>query len=364
MAGMELTNERLAAKWEGLLRGALSLRYLAIAVIVAQTIGIELVIQGQLSNHPFLSQWLVSPVIIAVGFASVMVLTISYVIGRERALARSQSEVLSEALAEESLMLARRYNPVLDFHHPEVCREILTQQASLAARLHAPISVLELSVTEMAKDPLAAEWRQFGAELARQVKAGSRLTDSMLRWTPNSYLLVMPEVNAEELPVITTRLHNDLEAWFQDRFEAHSRPTLQSRGFSAQNLGAPNGPVNDILRETQNLLDEQPLRSNPQAQPKSLPTHREKSVGLTLQFSISGTDANGEDFSDRIVTQRVAADCIWFAWSRELAPGATVQVADRDGAISETGTLIGYATKDDEKIAEVRFPKPPKHWVM
>ena len=245
-----------------------------------------------------------------------------------------------------------------------MCREILTQQASLAARLRAPISVIELSVAEMAKDPFSLEWRQFGAELARQVKAGSRQTDSMLRWTPNSYLVVMPEVNADELPVITTRLHNDLEGWFQERFQAHTRPTLESRGFTTQTLGEPRGEVNDILRETQQLLDEQPLRVSPQVQSKRTQSRREKSVGLTLPFSISGTDANGEPFSDRIVTQRVATDCIWFPWTRDIATGASLKITDRDGTMSETGTLVGFTKNDGENIAEVRFPKPPQNWVM
>jgi hypothetical protein len=337
---------------------------LAIGVIVVLTAGIVLIIQGQMNAHPFLSQWLVSPLVVSLGFASVMLLTITYLIGRERVVVRSQRVALTQVMEDEALNLARRYNPVLDFHHPEVCREIITQQASLAARLRAPISVIELSVAEMAKEPFSLEWRQFGAELARQVKAGSRQTDAMLRWSPNSYLVVMPEVNAEELPVITTRLHNDLEGWFQDRFEAHTRPTLESRGFTTQALGETQGDVNDILRETQQLLNEQPLRVNPQVQTKRAQTRREKSVGLTLPFSISGTDANGEAFCDRITTQRVAADCIWFAWSREIPAGATVQITDRDGTMSETGTLAGYLNKDGEAIAEVRFLKPPQSWVM
>lgn len=364
MASLELTNERITQAWDGVLRLARSLRYLAIGVIVVLTIGIELVIQGQLNDHPFLSQWLVSPGVLAVGFGAVMSLVVTYLIGRERVVTRTQRRAITDALEVESLNMARRYNPVLDFHHPEVCREILTQQASLAARLRAPISVIELSVAEMAKEPFSLEWRQFGAELARQVKAGSRQTDSMLRWTPNSYLVVMPEVNAEELPVITTRLHNDLEGWFQERFEAHTRPTLESRAFTTQTLGEKRGEVNDILRETQQLLDEQPLRVNPQVQSSRPQTRREKSVGLTLPFSISGTDANGESFCDRIVTQRVAADCIWFAWTREISAGATVQITDRDGTMSETGTLVAFSRKDGEPIAEVRFPKPPQNWVM
>ena len=204
----------------------------------------------------------------------------------------------------------------------------------------------------------------FRSELARQVKAGSRQTDSMLRWTPNSFLVVMPEVNGDELPVITTRLHNDLEGWFQERFEAPSRPTLESRAFTTQTLGESRGQVNDILRETQKLLDELPLRVSPQVESNRTQTHREKSVGLTLPFSISGTDSSGEPYCDRIVTQRVAADCIWFAWTREVPAGSRVQVTDRDGTMTETGTVVGFAAQDGENIAEVRFPKPPQNWVM
>jgi hypothetical protein len=364
MSSLELSIERTSNKWDALLRVGQSMRYLAIVVIVVLTLGIELVIKGQLNDHPFISQWLVSPAVLSIGFGSIMLLTVTYLIGKERSISRSQRRALGIAMEEESLNLARRYNPVLDFHHPEVCREILTQQASLAARLRAPISVIELSVREMAKNPLSAEWRQFGVELARQVKASSRQTDSMVRWTPQSYLLVLPEVDAEELPVITTRLHNDLEAWFQERFEAHSRPTLQSRGVTTQALGQAGGQVNDILRETQAMLDEQPLRLNPLAQAKRSQARREKSVGLTLPFSIAGIDAKGEQFADRIVTQRVAADCIWFAWSREIETGATLQVTDRDMSICENATLIGFTTREGERIAELRFTKPPSNWVM
>jgi hypothetical protein len=364
MRSVELSNEQTSNAWESLLHVGRTLRYLAIGIIIAQTVGIELVIQGYLTDRPVLAQWLVSPMAVVVGFGSLMFVAVTYLIGKERSVTRSQREVLTTALKEESLNLARRFNPVLDFHHPEVCREIIAQQASLAARLRAPISLVELNVPEMAKDPLSAEWRQFGAELARQVKATSRQTDAILRWTPQSYLLVMPEVDANELQLINTRLHNDLEGWFQERFEGHSHPTLETRGVTTHALGQNRGPINDIVRETQNLLDEQNLRGNPQAQSKLSQTRREKSVGLTLSFNIAGTDAAGKQFSDRIVTQSVAADCIWFAWTRELAEGTELQVSDRDGTLCETAKLVGFATKDGERIAQVRFPKPPANWVM
>jgi hypothetical protein len=79
---------------------------------------------------------------------------------------------------------------------------------------------------------------------------------------------------------------------------------------------------------------------------------------------VTGTDAAGEQFCDRIVTQRVAADSIWFPWRREMAEGAAVQITDRDGLLCETGLVVGFTAKDNERIAEVRFPKPPANWVM
>ena len=42
MASLELTNERIAQTWEVVLRLARPLRYTAIAVIVALTVGLEI----------------------------------------------------------------------------------------------------------------------------------------------------------------------------------------------------------------------------------------------------------------------------------------------------------------------------------
>ncbi|MSO19703.1 MAG: hypothetical protein EXQ56_04455 [Acidobacteria bacterium] len=360
MSNIEVSTERSTGSWDVLLRMGRSLRITAIAVIVVLSIGIALVLQGQMMNNPDLAHWLTRPTLLIAGFSSMMFLTVTYLIGKEWSVVRSQRAVLVTALEEESINMARRFNPVVDFHHPEVCREILTQQASLAARLHAPISILELSLSEMGSQPLAPQWRQFGSELSRQVKARSRQTDSMLRWTPESFLLVMPEVSAEEMGVITTRLHNELEVWFQERFDANRRPTLQSRGFTTDILGKSS----DILRETQALLEEQARLSSPKADGKRMQVRREKSVGLTLQFDISGMDAGGQEFCDRIITQRVSADCIWFAWNREVELEASLQVSDREGTVSAKAVLAEFATVKGERIAEVRFPKAPDNWVM
>src|SRR5689334_21144758 len=101
MAGLELSNEQTSHSWENLLNVGRNLRWVAIGIIIAQTIGIELVIQGVLTEHPFLAQWLVSPMAVVVGFGSVMFVAVSYLIGKERSVARSQREVLTTALKEE-----------------------------------------------------------------------------------------------------------------------------------------------------------------------------------------------------------------------------------------------------------------------
>ena len=108
MASMEIANERITQAWDGVLHLARSLRYMAIAVIVVLSVGIELVIQGQMEDHPFISQWLVSPLVVGLGFTSVMLLTITYLIGRERVISRTQREVLTMAMEGEALNLARQ----------------------------------------------------------------------------------------------------------------------------------------------------------------------------------------------------------------------------------------------------------------
>lgn len=360
MESLEYSNAHSAKSWDALLSMGRSLRVLAIAVIVVLSVGLELVLHGQIQSNPDLALWLSSPAALIAGFASMMLLTVSYMVGGEWAVARSQRIALAQAIENESLSMARRFNPVVDFHHPEVCREILTQQVSLAGRLHAPISLLELSVSEMAADPFSAEWRQFGAELARQVKARSRQTDSMLRWTPESFLLVMPEVSQEEMKMITLRLHNDLEGWFQERFEAHSRPTLESRGCTTLQLGQ----AGDILRETQMLLDQCQRGCNPQLDVQRNQTRREKSVGLTLPLEISGLDSSGSVFSDLITTERVSKDCIWFVWQREMDEKTSLKVKDADGMICATATLTAIVKRGGERVAEVRFLKSPEKWVV
>src|SRR5262249_39069462 len=144
-----------------------------------------------------------------------------------------------------------RQNPITDFHHPDVCRDILMQQASHAARLHAPLSLLEVQIDKLGQLSSNASTQPRVAELIRQIRGLCRATDSVLRWTPDSFLLAFPEVTREELSPISERLRQELEQWIEQHYEVGARPTLRWRGATSTSLDS----CGDILLETQRLLE-------------------------------------------------------------------------------------------------------------
>ena len=171
--------------------------------------------------------------------------------------------------ADRMFALARRFNPVLDFHHPEVCQEMLAQQAAFAARRQASLLLLELRVASAAANSSVPEDRRFWAALAQRLKAESRQTDCLLRWSANSFLLVMPEVPEQELHKAATRLLLELNEWAGRRFDEDQQLALRARTaiFTAE---ASTASGTDILRETQRLLDEHPFSAQPQIRPQQL----------------------------------------------------------------------------------------------
>ncbi|MCZ6491926.1 MAG: hypothetical protein O7A06_15530 [Acidobacteria bacterium] len=64
-------------------------------------------------------------------------------------------------------------------------------------------------------------------ELIGQLKQLCRPLDSLLRWSPDSFLLVLSDISPDELPTIQHRVERELEKWLEHRFEATSRAFLQ-----------------------------------------------------------------------------------------------------------------------------------------
>ena len=349
---------------ESLLKVGRSWKILAFTVIVLLSLGLAVMVYGQLESHlgsgsPDNSRDLLR------GFGFLMLLTVGYLVGQNLTATRNQRRLIDQLLEEEAIARARRLDPITQFHHPQVCRDILLRQANHAARLHAPVSLLELTLSNFGKSSLDSERRALAEEFLRQIKSVCRPIDALLRWTPDSFLLVFPEVTHTEFPAIRSRIHQELEQWCTQHMEADQPPELSTRGVTTETLTASG----DILRQTQRLLEEQELSASVPSPP---PSHslkqqwrRTKSVGLTLEFHVRGTDQEGNPFQEAIVTERVATDRLWFVLrNNEVPEQSSLTIVSLDGAFEEVATVAALTERGDEHVVEAQFEKIPENWVL
>jgi GGDEF domain-containing protein len=327
-----------------------SLRLLAVTLILVLSGGLALLFYAQLPVADMIG----NPDSLLGGFGFLMLLAVGYLISKHWSTSRNQRALIEAMLEEESVSRALQHNPITDFHHPDVCRDILVQQASHAARLHAPLSVLEVQFPGLAKLAGAGADAQRVAELIRAIRGLCRATDSVLRWTPESFLLAFPEVTREELAAITDRLRLELDQWLAERFQDGARLGLAVRGASSSSLESSG----DILLEIQRLLERE-SRGSPDAVAR-----RDKGIALTVELEIRGETLNGKSFEERIVTERVSADRLWCYLKNQPMEYSPLIVAARDGSFTAEAVLTRWSERDGERLAEIRFSTPPARWVI
>ena len=335
-----------------------SLRLLAITLIVVLSGGLALLFYGQLRQSAAVTSMLGNPDGLLGGFGFLMLLTVIYLVSKHWSTSRSQHAMIEQILEEESIARALQQNPITDFHHPEVCRDILVQQASHAARLHAPLSVLEAQFSGLGKLSASPETRPQVAELIRAIRGFCRATDSVLRWTPDSFLLAFPEVTREELAAISERLRLELEQWLGQRYEEARRPTLHVRGAASNSLESSG----DILLEVQRLLERE--SRNAESGDSRPGSRREKGIALALELTIQGETLDGRIFEERVVTERAAADRFWCCLKSQPMEFSPLTVTARDGSFTAEAVLTRWSERDGERLAEIRFSVTPARWVI
>ena len=328
-------------------------------LILLLTAGVAVIVYSQLRQSVALQQVLENPKQLLGGFVLLMLLTIGYLVGKSWKTTRYQRRLIEQLLAEEAITRAQRLDPITQFHHPDVCRDILLRHASYSGRLHSPLSFLELTVPNLHKLSLDPQTRPLTDELVRQIRRLCRPIDSLLRWTPDSFLLVFPEVTQLELPGVSFRIRTQLEKWAESHFD-NAAPALQARGVTSDNLGLSG----DILIEVQRLLDNE--QSAPASQPMGTPSvgRREKSVGLTLELRVKGVDQEGQPFQESVLTERVASDRIWFPVKRHLPVHSGLTISFHDGSFLETATVTRLLDRGEEQLVEAQFSKTPDNWVI
>lgn len=337
-----------------------SLRILAITVIVTLSAGMALLLYTQLRQSDALTVVLGEPDSLLGGFGFLMLLTVVYLVSKQWSTTHSQRRMIDQILEEEAMARALRQNPITDYHHPEVCRDILMQQASHAARLHAPLSVLELHISDLGRRSQEPGGQPIVAELIRQIKGLCRATDSVLRWTPDSFLLAFPEVTREELAAISERLRLELEGWMEAHYQPEARPALQWRGASSTSLESGG----DILLGTQRLLDRESRLASRKPEGGLPLSRREKGIPLALELEICGEDQNKRFFEQKILTERIGPDRFWCVLDQPLAELTQITVSAPDGAFCEQAVLTRWLPRQDGRLAEIQFARTPDRWVL
>lgn len=243
-----------------LLKATLHLKIFALTTIVVLSTGIVVIVYGQLRQGGPLAGAVENPSELLRSFVFLMLLTAGYLVGKSWTISRFQRQLLDRLLEKEFIARAQRRNPVTQFHHPDVCRDILLRQAIYAKRQQVPLSILEITLHNLAQLPKDKPHQLIPAEsvenrwieLIGQLKRLCRPLDSLLRWSPDSFLLVLSDISPDELPTIQHRVERELEKWLENRFEAASRPVLGLRSFSSSGLDT----TIDILTQIQHLLDD------------------------------------------------------------------------------------------------------------
>jgi GGDEF domain-containing protein len=342
-----------------LLRIGRSVRIFAVTLIVLLSASIAVIVYGQIQVSVALTDVLSNPDQVLGGFVLLMLLTIGYLVGKGWTTSRYQRRLIDQLLEEEAVARAQRLDPVTQFHHPDVCRDILLRLASYTNRLCSPLSLAELTIPNFLKLSLDPATRPLAEELVRQLRRLCRPIDSVLRWTPDSFLLAFPEVTGQELPGVSFRIRAQLEKWAETHFDSNALE-FHLRGITTSNLGLSG----DILLEIRRLLvNEQPAVA-PQPQAADSLGRREKSVSLVMELQVKGVDQAGQSFEESVRTERVASDRVWFPLKKHLPANSDLTIASQDGSFLEAATVTHLLDRGDEQLVEAQFAKIPENWVL
>lgn len=357
---MNSTKPPQAPTGESLAKMGHSLRILAIIVILVLSVGIAVLVYSQLREGNTLAEaFNTSPQLLS-GFAFLMLLTVGYLVGKGWTTSRYQRTLIIRLMEEEAIGRAKLLNPITQFHHPDVCRDILLRQASYAGRMHSPLSIVELTIPNLERLSLNPETQPLIAELIRQIGRLCRPIDSLMRWTQDSFLLVFPEVSQDELPGISSRLAGKLEQWCAEHFESSIRPALQWRYVTSDNLGTSG----DILPEVHRLFESDNFTPTPKPNLLQPTMKRRKSVALALVLEIKGVDEAGNPFQEAVVTERVAADRVWFPLKMKVTEQTALTIVLPDGTSEEMATVGRVVERAEETLVEAQFTQIPKNWVV
>ena len=91
---------------------------------------------------------------------------------------------------------------------------------------------------------------------------------------------------------------------------------------------------------------------------------RQKSVALALVLEVKGVDEAGNPFQEAVVTERVAADRVWFLLKKKLAEQTALTIVLPDGSSMESVTVGRLVERAEENLVEAQFTQIPKNWVV
>ena len=344
---------------DSLVRMGRSVRIFGVVLIVLLSASVLVIVYSQLRESVALAEVLANPDQLLGGFVLLMLLAVGYLVGKGWSTTRYQRRLIDQLLEEETIVRAQRLDPITQFHHPDVCRDILLRLASYASRIRSSLSLVELTIPNLFQLSLDPATRPFAEELVRQLRRLCRPIDSVLRWTPDSFLLAFPEVTRQELPGVSFRIRTQLEKWAQAHWDI-APPEFHVRGVTAENLGLSG----DILLEVRRLMANEQPDLVPQRQATDSQSRREKSVCLSLELQVKGVDQAGESFEESVRTERVAADRVWFPLKKHLPAHSDLTITCHDGSFLETATVRRLLDRGEERLVEAQFAKTPENWVV
>ena len=267
---MSSTGGAQAMTGESLLRMGRSLKVLAVVVFLTLSVGLEIVSYTGWQASGILNEVLGERRDLMAGFAFLMLLTVGYLVGKGWATSRYQEVLIHGLVEQQAVARALRLDPILEFHHPQVCREVLMREAGYAARMNHGLALIEMTLPELPELWSDRETRPVIEAFFREIRLQCRPLDFWVRWTPASLLLVVLQANEPEVAGVVYRLRGRLERWWDLQDSLTVVPRHEWRYRTVPRLGA----TGDILEEVRGLFEPDNFVPTPMAdvwQPKTNP---------------------------------------------------------------------------------------------
>ncbi len=152
------------------------------------------------------------------GLVALIVLFNVYVLTQRRTLATTRWQLIQEMIANEKLASVSLIDPLTQVLNRQSMDLVVSRELARANRLGTDLTFLLLELRRPRQRAANAEDR-LGGDTARVAKAGSLLRhtfrglDTVIRYSQDSFLIVMPDTSEQQAEIALQRLTTEIDNW-------------------------------------------------------------------------------------------------------------------------------------------------------